>query len=209
MFARFRGFVTLMSIRLVVSTLAVLCFLVASAVARAWPWLLDKLLQVVMGEDVHTKAKHVADNYTPTCWAENSVNQAAKDVKEAESSAQQDIRDDPALAGAALNILVGFMTTYMVSGGVSMNYAFFVVAFQMMVQLLLVSITLRHTLHLFKPMIDKVVGKIRSVVSNIWQFCHSHPLEHERHDLQHCASQILVPQQCAFISVAAGFITLT
>jgi len=60
MFSRLRGLVTLMSIRLVVSTLAMLCLLTASAasaVAGASPWLLNKLFQIGTGEDFHFTAK--------------------------------------------------------------------------------------------------------------------------------------------------------
>jgi len=322
LFIRFWGFVALMSIRLVVSTLvpptspgfsiiiqaatpdeekwtAMPCFLVASTIAGAWPWLLDKLLQIFTEEDFHftMAAKLFSDNYPLTCWtgpamkeafyyhvnghgdeengklgasfavivghvvpfmgaqttimqryflphpadsiasqpfgmtedlvsmamaeavsnpmlgsasltalivffnlarglvfsvqqgtehhhehthsfinedvvgkdvedpakkqsveslpqskkSETSAHRAAENAEEGEFSVRQDRRDYPALVGAAINILVGFMMAYMVSAGTSLNYKFFVVAFQMMIQLLIVPITLRHTFHLFRP----------------------------------------------------------
>jgi len=298
LFVRFWGFVALMSIRLVVSTLvpptspafgiiiqaatpdeekwtAMPCFLVASAVAGVWPWLFDKLLQILTGEDFRftMAAKRFADNYPLTCWTGPAMREAFYSVnghgdkehgklgasfavivghvvpfmgaqttiiqryflphpadsilsqpfgmtedlvsmamaealsnpmlasasltvlivvfnlarglvfsgqqraenqhqhshsfinKEPETSAQQDIRDYPALAGAALNILVGFLIACMLSEGMFVNYAFFVVAFQMMIQLLIVPIALRHTFHL------------RSVVSNRWTMLAQSPPE--------------------------------
>merc|ERR1719325_411467 len=74
LFVRFWGFVALMSFRLVVSTLvpptspgfgiiiqaatpdeekwtAMPCFLLASAVASAWPWIFDKLVSPVTQKD--------------------------------------------------------------------------------------------------------------------------------------------------------------
>lgn len=99
------------------------------------------------------------------------MRQAAVNVKGAESSVQQPIQDYLALAGAALNILVGFMTIYMLCGGISLKLAFLLVGTQMMVQLVLVPLILRHTFDLFRPTIEDVVDTIRLVVSNLWQCC--------------------------------------
>jgi len=77
-----------------------------------------------------------------------------EDLAKKESSANQTARDYAALAAAALNVCVGIATAHMVSGEISLKQAFCVVALQMMVQLLVVPIILRHTFHLLKPLND-------------------------------------------------------
>jgi len=305
LFIRFWGFVALMSVRLVVSTLvpptspsfgiiiqaatpdeqmwtAMPCFLAASAVAGAWPWLFDKLLQLFTRQDFYftMAAKRFADNYPLTCWTGPAMREAyhcmigegeqngklaasfvvivghvvpfmgaqttvmqqyylphpadtlasqpfgmtedlvsmamaeatsnpmlasasltalitffnlarglvfsvnkekelqqqdsrpsvrgdvvtdIEDLANKESSENQDTQDYVALAAAALNIVVGIATAHMVSGGISLKQAFCVVALQMMVQLLIVPIILRHTFHLLKPMTDGAKDNIRSL----------------------------------------------
>jgi len=86
-----------------------------------------------------------------------------EDLANKESSENQDTQDYVALAAAALNIVVGIATAHMVSGGISLKQAFCVVALQMMVQLLIVPIILRHTFHLLKPMTDGAKDNIRSL----------------------------------------------
>jgi len=84
-----------------------------------------------------------------------------EDLANKESSANQAAQEYVALAAAALNVSVGIATAHMVSGGISLKQAFCVVVFQIMVQLLIVPIILRHTFHLLKPMNNGTKDKIR------------------------------------------------
>merc|ERR1719433_1377666 len=117
--------------------------------------------------------------------SETSARQAAETVEEAEFSGQQDMQDYPAIAGAFLNILVGFVATCKFSGEIVQNCEFIMVAFQMMVQLFVVPITVRYTFHQFRP-------------ANPWTSLPQSPPEPDRHDPQHGASQVPAPQQGAF-----------
>jgi len=257
------------------------CFLAASSVAGAWPWILDKVIQLYSREDFYftMAAKRFADNYPLTCWTGPAMREAYQhmngDCEESgklgasfavivghvmpfmgaqttimqrhflphpadtiasqpfgmtedlvgmamaeatsnpmlasasltalivffnlarglvfsvnkgkelqrqdshpsvrddlvvadieatkESSTNQAAQDYAALAAAALNVVVGIATAHMVSGGISQKLAFCVVAFQMMVQLLIVPIILKHTYHLEEPPNDGAKDKIGSL----------------------------------------------
>merc|ERR1712079_804121 len=54
------------------------CFLLATSVAGAWPYILDKLMWVFLREDFWFTmlAKHFADNYTLTCWTGPAMREA-------------------------------------------------------------------------------------------------------------------------------------
>lgn len=137
---------------------------------------------IAQSKKSETSAHQAAENVEE---AESSAHQAEETVEEAEFPAQQDTQDYPAIAGAGLNILVGFVATCRFFGGMVQGYAFFVVAFQMMVQLFVVPIALRYTFHHFRA-------------TNPWTSLPQSPPEPDRHDPQHCASQMLAPQQGAF-----------
>jgi len=83
-----------------------------------------------------------------------------EDPPNKESSANQAAKDYAALATAAFNVLVGVTTAHMVAGRISLKQACCIVAFQMIVQLLIVRIILRHILHLLKPTKDGAKEKI-------------------------------------------------
>jgi len=105
-----------------------------------------------VGNDVEDAAKkQLAESDPKLKKTETALHQAPKQVEE-EPSAHHAVQDDAALAGAALNFLVGCVTAYVISGGISLKESFFVVAFQMVVQLLLVPISLGCIFHLFRPM---------------------------------------------------------
>lgn len=129
-----------------------------------------------------TSAHQAAENVEE---AESAARQAEETVEEAEFSGQQDMQDYPAIAGAFLNILVGFVATCKFSGEIVQNCEFIMVAFQMMVQLFVVPITVRYTFHQFRP-------------ANPWTSLPQSPPEPDRHDPQHGASQVPAPQQGAF-----------
>merc|ERR1719480_526146 len=131
-FVRFCGFVALMSIRLLVSTLvpptspgfgiiiqaaspvkekwtAMPCFLAASAVAGAWPWLLDKLLQIFTKKDFHftMAAKRFADDSPLTCWTGPAMKEAFYRVN------GKDLGTVNGKLGASFAVIVGHVVPFM------------------------------------------------------------------------------------------------
>jgi len=136
---RFCGFVALMSVRLIVSTLvpptspgfgiiiqaatpdeqkwtAMPCFLLASAVAGAWPYILDKVLFVFMQEDFWftMSAKHFADNYPLTCWTGPAMREAFDRVYQTGGGdATPEKKLKYGKLGASFAVIVGHVVPFM------------------------------------------------------------------------------------------------
>jgi len=133
---RFLGFVALMSVRLIVSTLvpptspgfgiiiqaatpdeekwtAMPCFLLASAVAGAWPWIFDKLASLVTQKDFWftMRAKRFADNYPLTCWTGPAMREAFQRVYGDGGDEHQKERNGK--LGASFAVVVGHVVPFM------------------------------------------------------------------------------------------------
>jgi len=136
LYNRFWGFVALMSVRLIVSTLvpptspgfgiiiqaatpqsekwtAMPCFLLASAVAGAWPWILDKILSLCTRQDFcfTMAAKRFADNYPLTCWTGPAMREAFYRVYKRGHSGAGKFKYGK--LGASFAVIVGHVVPFM------------------------------------------------------------------------------------------------
>jgi len=125
-----------MSVRLIVSTLvpptspgfgiiiqaatpeeekwtAMPCFLFASAIAGAWPWLLDKLISIVARKDFcfTMGAKYFADNYPLTCWTGPAMREAFQRVYGDGGDESQRYKNGK--LGASFAVIVGHVVPFM------------------------------------------------------------------------------------------------
>jgi len=136
---RFLGFVALMSVRLIVSTLvpptspafgiiitkatpneqqwtAMLCFLLASALAGAWPYIFDKFLQLFTKKDFQFTmgAKSFADNYPLTCWSGPAMREAFHRVYNSGGGAMDEKRRlRKGKLGASFAVILGHVFPFM------------------------------------------------------------------------------------------------
>jgi len=138
---RFCGFVLLMSLRLVVSTLvpptspgfgiiigeatpkeqkwtAMPCFLLSSAFAGACPWILDKLLWVFLRKDFlfTMLAKHFAENYPLTCWTGPTMREAFDRVYQSgggDHAKSEEVKLKYGKLGASFAVIVAHVVPFM------------------------------------------------------------------------------------------------
>jgi len=133
---RLGGFLLLMSVRLIVSTLvpptspgfgiivqaatpdnekwtAMPCFVIASAVAGAWPWILDNIIQVFTKEDFWFTmgAKRFADNFPLTCWTGPAMRCAFQRVYRDEGSEERRLENGKLAASFA--VIIGHLVPFM------------------------------------------------------------------------------------------------
>jgi len=138
---RFGGFLVLMSVRLIVSTLvpptspgfgiiisaatpanekwtAMPCFLLASAAAGALPYILDKIIQVFTQKDFEFTmlAKQFVDNYPLTCWTGPAMKETFYQVYQ--SAEEKDKQCEKRLfkyrkMGASFAVIVGHVVPFM------------------------------------------------------------------------------------------------
>jgi len=89
------------------------CFLLASAVAGAWPWILDQVIFLFAKEDFQFTmgAKLFVDNYPLTCWTGPTMREAFYRVYQ--SSANGKEKSKYGKLGASFAVIVGHVVPFM------------------------------------------------------------------------------------------------
>jgi len=141
LYLRFFGFVGLMSVRLIVSTLvpptspgfgiiiqaatpddqkwtAMPCFLFASAIAGAWPYILDQFIWMFSRKDFGFTilAKHFADHYPLTCWTGPAMKEAFDRVYQSGGGDHAESEQEKlkyGKLGASFAVIVGHVVPFM------------------------------------------------------------------------------------------------